>query len=278
MEPLVESASNDVERPETVCETCGTTVQGVVLAGVAIPLRFCQTCAEAQLAADLERLRVKLAAQALDRAGATTRLRDLTLESHPDAAARMAGADWLAAYREGRRRNLWLYGPVGTRKTGLAWGIVRELAVDAVDRYFALGEEYRPDEPAAAALFVVWRDLYDDVVASFDAQRRALASGDAADPSFLLLSARRVPVLCLDDLGAGRAPTPYALEQLEILVDRRYQAQLPTIITTNLASPQELSARLGHADAVAGARIVSRLLEDAVLHGFVGKNVRRPAT
>lgn len=277
MEPLVESTSDVVERPETVCETCGANVQGVVLAGVAIPLRFCQTCAEAQLAADLDRLRVKLTAQALDRAGATTRLRDLTLESHPDDAARTVGADWLAAYRAGTRRNLWLYGPVGTRKTGLAWGIARELALDAVDRYFALGEEYRPDEPAPAALFVVWRDLYDDVVASFDAQRRAVA-GDAADPSFLLLSARRIPVLCLDDLGAGRAPTPYALEQLEILVDRRYQAQLPTIITTNLASPQELSARLGHADAVAGARIVSRLLEDAVLHGFVGRNVRRPAT
>lgn len=278
MEPLVEQPEESpATRPVTICERCESAVEGIVLAGVAIPMRFCPPCSNAVASEEDERERAAALEAALDRAGSTPRLRDLTLASHPDPEARTVGIDWLARYRSGERPNLWLYGAVGTRKTGLAWGIVRELVTATVDEFFALDEEYRPTQPRVPAHLVVWRDLYDDVVSSFDAQRRAQATGETADPSYLLIAARRVPVLVLDDLGAGRPPTPYGLEQLEILIDRRYQAQLPTIITSNLPSYRDLAARLGHEDKIAGDRIVSRLIEGALRHRFDGPSVRLPA-
>lgn len=274
-----ENAEQETEaiRPKTLCDRCGKSVTGLVLAGVPIPLRYCPPCSDDVVVEEQAREHAVALEQALDRAGATPRIREFTIKSHPDDAARAVALDWLARYRSGAKPNLCLYGPVGTRKTGLAWGIVRELTVAAVDEFFDLDEEYRPAAPRGRALFLVWRDLYDDLVASFDAQRRSQANGDDADPSFLLASARRVPVLVLDDLGAGRPPTPFALEQLEILIDRRYQAMLPTIVTSNATTTRELAARLGHEDPIAGKRIASRLVEGAIRHVFEGENVRRPA-
>jgi DNA replication protein DnaC len=42
---------------------------------------------------------------------------------------------------------------------------------------------------------------------------------------------RRVPLLCIDDLGQER-PTPWALEALYSVVNARYNAELPTIVTS----------------------------------------------
>ncbi|MBM3121729.1 MAG: ATP-binding protein, partial [Chloroflexi bacterium] len=53
---------------------------------------------------------------------------------------------------------------------------------------------------------------------------------------------RQARLLVLDDLGT-QASTPWAVEKLYQLLNHRYNATLPTVITTNL-SLDDLDARL----------------------------------
>lgn len=209
-------------------------------------------------------------AKALDRAGATPRLLRMTLASHPDEAARAFAGRWLENYRAGEIASVWLSGPVGTGKTGLAWGIVRALTLDAIDAFYATDYDLRPDDPRGIALFLIWRDLLDELRVAFGNETAA-----DADPNALLRRARRIPVLALDDLGSER-PTRYALEQLAILVDQRYNRELPTIVTSNYAA-RDLAKVFGSEDKVTGGRILSRLIHGGVAHVFDGPSLRRAA-
>lgn len=276
MERVGDTGVEAIEPPTSECRRCGAAVVGLVIGRSAIALPYCPGCS-ADLAAEQDAAeKARALERALSQAGRTSHLRDLTIESHPLAEQRAVAVQWLAAYRAGERRNLWLYGPAGSGKTGLAWGIVRALTEAAVEAYYALPEDARHWGVPHVALLVVWRDLYDDLVASFRASRE-MDHEAVADPRRLLSIARKVPVLALDDLGAGReTPTPYALEQLEILVDRRYQADLTTIVTSNL-STGELATQLGLASDIAADRIVTRLLEGAVREKFPDARLRRAA-
>ncbi len=65
----------------------------------------------------------------------------------------------------------------------------------------------------------------------------------------------RYPLLIIDDLGIERS-TDYAREQVYAVIDERYKAHLPLIVTTNLTINE-----LRNPANVAEARIYSRLLE-----------------
>ena len=65
----------------------------------------------------------------------------------------------------------------------------------------------------------------------------------------------KVDLLIIDDLGVERN-SEFALEQVYAVIDERYKANLPLIITTNLTPKQMRSAQ-----DVAHARIYSRVLE-----------------
>jgi DNA replication protein DnaC len=85
------------------------------------------------------------------------------------------------------------------------------------------------------ALFVVVPDLLDHLRATFNPH-----STVTFDQRFE--EARRAPLLILDDLGTESA-TPWAREKLYQIFDYRYNARLPTVITT--ATPiEELDPRL----------------------------------
>lgn len=85
------------------------------------------------------------------------------------------------------------------------------------------------------ALFVVVPDLLDHLRATFNPQ-----STVTFDQRFE--EVRRAPFLVLDDLGTESA-TPWAREKLYQVFDYRYNARLPTVITT--ATPiEELDPRL----------------------------------
>ncbi|RLC91394.1 MAG: ATP-binding protein [Chloroflexi bacterium] len=85
------------------------------------------------------------------------------------------------------------------------------------------------------ALFVVVPDLLDHLRATFNPQ-----STVTFDQRFE--EVRRAPLLILDDLGTESA-TPWAREKLYQIFDYRYNARLPTVITT--ATPiEELDPRL----------------------------------
>ncbi len=132
---------------------------------------------------------------------------------------------------------LVLYGPVGTGKTGIAHATLRSL----VD----LGHH---------GTFTATRDLLDDARDAYRDNRRPA----------LLDRAATTPVLVLDDLGAERS-TPWAVELLAGVVDRRHAHQLPTITTSN-HDPDQLLRRLAiTTDPVDAQRLISRLVDDAEL-------------
>ena len=65
----------------------------------------------------------------------------------------------------------------------------------------------------------------------------------------------KFPLLIIDDLGVERS-TEYVREQIFAIIDERYKANLPLIVTTNLTIDE-----LSDPKDVADARIYSRLLE-----------------
>jgi len=85
------------------------------------------------------------------------------------------------------------------------------------------------------ALFVVVPDLLDYLRAAFNP-----SSTTSLDRRFD--EVRSAPLLVLDDLGTQSA-TPWAQEKLYQLLNHRYNAQLPTVITTSM-SLEELDPRL----------------------------------
>ena len=146
-------------------------------------------------------------------------------------------ARWVASWRadvddEGPVPGaLVLYGPVGTGKTYAALAACWELQV--------------------APMF--W-----PVVELLDALR---PSGGLPT-----LSPLEQGLLVLDDLGAERA-TDWSGERLYALVNRRWMNEAPTVVTANVASPQELR------DSV-GARVYSRLADGATLVRMTGQDRR----
>ena len=77
------------------------------------------------------------------------------------------------------------------------------------------------------------------------------------------------PLLIIDDLGIERN-TEYALEQVYAVIDERYKAGLPVIITTNLTMEE-----LRQPEDVAHARIYSRVLEMCTPVQITGEDRRQ---
>jgi DNA replication protein DnaC len=111
-------------------------------------------------------------------------------------------------FAEDPRGWLVLVGTYGCGKTHLAAAIANE----AIRRRFR-------------ALFVVVPELLDHLRSTF---------GPSSDISYdeLFEQVRSVPLLLLDDLGTESA-TPWAQEKLYQIFNRRYNLQLPTVVTSN---------------------------------------------
>ena len=103
---------------------------------------------------------------------------------------------------------LLLMGPPGAGKSHLLHAIEAEIRYD-------YGQVLYKGVP----------DLMEEIKAGFDDH-----TSEAR-----VLNAMSVETLLLDDLGAGRdVATPWVKEQVYRIVNRRYERQLPTAITTNL--------------------------------------------
>jgi DNA replication protein DnaC len=124
-------------------------------------------------------------------------------------------------------KGLKLFGNYGCGKTHLVSAIIHRLA-----------------ESKKRTLFMVVPELLRTI-------RQGFNQDDDVSRK-LVNKAETYPLLILDDLGAEKT-SDWVREQLYIIINRRYENMLPTIVTTNCTTA-ELVERLGE-------RTVSRLIE-----------------
>ncbi len=165
--------------------------------------------------------------------GIPERYREASLENYQTQGlhedCRKLKAEILAALRDGH--SLILASAIkGNGKTHLACAFARERL-----------------EAGKSARFWVVKELLDAAKAGFD--------GAGPDPFEL---AKRVDVLVLDDLGA-QFTRDWGFSELYGLINHRYNHELQTLVTTNIANPRDLATAMGEQ----GERIVSRLKEMA---------------
>jgi len=132
------------------------------------------------------------------------------------------------SYKEGATsKGLKLFGSYGCGKTHLVSAIIHKL-----------GENF------FESAFINVPELFMEIKQSF---------GDEEKNAYHLVNrAKKASLLILDDLGAEK-PSEWVREQLYVIINRRYEDMLPTIVTTNCTTA-ELVERLGE-------RTVSRLIE-----------------
>jgi len=119
-------------------------------------------------------------------------------------------------------------GPVGSGKTYLAASIANELM-----------------ESNLAVLFLVVPDLLDELRATYKSEVNELD---------LLDTARTIPILILDDLGAHNY-TDWTRNRLYSIINYRLNEQLPTVITSNLS--------LDEMEDYIGVRTTSRIIQSS---------------
>lgn len=233
----------------SACRACGVETESVLIGGVVVARRLCDACS----AEDAERERAErrrvMIDEALTAAGATPRTRDWSLETYPTshggAEAAQVAREWIETYQNKAAPNLYLWGPPGSGKTGLAWGIIRELLRI---EYRDAREADRPMRNIAALV---------DVRAYLAEVREGIRTDRHANQR-----PARLPVVCLDDLGSER-DTEWAVETMGLVIAARYEGLLPTIVTSNY-DPDTLAERLGGGEA-SGGRMLSRLCGGATV-------------
>ncbi len=137
-----------------------------------------------------------------------------------------------------RKQGLFIYGPFGTGKSGLAIAGLR------------LWDDVK--------LFVKVPMLLDEIRATY---------GERSEhrESELLDTVNNVPLLVLDDIGAER-PTEWVREKLFTIIDHRHDENLDTVFTSNL-SIEELAEHIGE-------RTVWRIVEMCAVVKLDGPNLR----
>jgi DNA replication protein DnaC len=165
------------------------------------------------------------------------RMRGYTLDGHPNGSAAAVVRGWLEQEARGGT-NLVLTGHVGTGKTGLATGALREAAL--------AGWSVRSGTVA---------DVLDGL--------RPRPERDAGEVAMAAL--QRTGLLLLDDLGVEKS-SEWQAERLYMIVNGRYERGLPTIVTTN-RTQAELVARVGE-------RVMSRLMDRVRVVALTGADRR----
>ena len=173
------------------------------------------------------------------------RLRELSGVGCRFAGALLTDLDWsgnepahTAAMQALSSRSGWFYGAVGAGKTHIAAAIVAD----------AINHDREAILISGLMMLSRIKSSYDDA---------GLVKPECVD---VIGRLSKAPVLALDDLGKERF-TPWAAEQFMLLVDARYRAKLPLLVTSNF-TPRELERHwaANGMDAAYGPALVRRIV------------------
>lgn len=151
-------------------------------------------------------------------------------------------ADWPRRVAAGEQP--WVLGGNGSGKSAWAAALVRALVDMGV------------------------RARFENVSSLLDAERRSFDGGGGGR----LARARACDVLVLDDLGKEQA-SDWSVATLFELIDARYRAERPTVVTSNFNRAQ-IARRMGERDRSAAMAIASRLSERSQLIDMDGSDRR----
>jgi DNA replication protein DnaC len=151
---------------------------------------------------------------------------------------------------QGRKESLLIFGGFGRGKTGLAVACLKA----------------HVEGTQEGALFTTVPDLLDAIRRRYDRESRHDDDYDENDADDLVEKVKTVAFLVLDDLGAERV-TDWVAERLFVIINARHDADLPTIVTSNLA-PSELGAHVGE-------RTMWRIIEMCDVIKLDGPNLRQ---
>jgi DNA replication protein DnaC len=231
------------------CGKCHTKKQGRYKMpwGTVTPYILCKCAAEEQEAIEAAFRRAELDCQIQrykrmgfpesEMQGWTFANDDLANEKITNAMKRYV--DNFADFRK-QGKGLLLYGPVGTGKTYAACEVAN-----------ALIEQGRP------ALVTTFDRITNTLQGMFEGKQEYIDNLNQFD------------LLVLDDLGVERK-TEYMQEMVYTIIDNRYRAGLPFIVTTNLSIEE-----IKKPSIVNNARIYDRILERCFPIHIEGKSRRR---
>ena len=125
------------------------------------------------------------------------------------------------------RNGLFITGPKGTGKTHLAAAIANQLM-----------------QEGTPVICMTMIDLLERIKRTYEQNRQY---GGESSEANLLNTYKNVPLLIIDDMGKEPA-TEWAVSKIYAIINARYEAYMPTIITTNYTD-SELVKRLTPKDA-----------------------------
>lgn len=140
------------------------------------------------------------------------------------------------------RNGLFITGPKGTGKTHLAAAIANQLM-----------------QEGTAVICMTMIDLLDRIKKTYEQNRQY---GVETNEANILSTYKSVPLLIIDDMGKEPA-TEWAVSKIYAIINARYEAYMPTIITTNYTD-SELVKRLtpkDSADQTTADATIDRLRE-----------------
>jgi DNA replication protein DnaC len=176
---------------------------------------------------------------------------DLPLSDDQQAAARICMAYTRGGElrtKEGKpKRGIYLFGPIGTGKSGLAAAIANAAM----------------EQANQGVLYRTAPDLLDYIRSTF--KENSTVSYDQ-----VIEQIKRVDLLVLDDFGT-ETMSPWVAEKLFQIIDFRYRYEMRLIVTSNL----DLASLRDHFKAdVVGERIVDRIREICAVVEVAGKSLR----
>ena len=180
-----------------------------------------------------ERLKAELTRKLVAESGMSARFKRRTFETFQQTAENQRPLRVCKAYAENfwdklptnnpepGRNGLFITGPMGTGKTHLVAAIANHIM-----------------QEGTAVLCMTMIDLLDNIKRTYEKNRRR---GDSSEED-ILNAYKKVPFLIIDDMGK-EAATEWAVQKIYAIINARYEAYMPVIITTNYTD-SELVGRL----------------------------------